>query len=155
MAAPFTRGIVIVLDSVGIGELPDARAYGDEGSNTVGHIASRVPLNVPTLRALGLDRVVSLGAPQAAPSTRDAVPCAVGRMAEVSPGKDSVTGHWELMGVVLERAFPVFPNGFAGDVIREFSRRTGRGVLGNKAASGTQIIDELGSEHMRTGALIV
>jgi len=76
-------------------------------------------------------------------------------MAEVSPGKDSVTGHWELMGVVLERAFPVFPNGFAGDVIREFSRRTGRGVLGNKAASGTQIIDEVGSEHMRTGGLIV
>ena len=155
MAAPFTRVIVIVLDSVGIGELPDARAYGDEGSNTVGHIASRVPLNVPTLRALGLDRVVSLGTPQAAPSTRDAVPCAVGRMAEISPGKDSVTGHWELMGVVLDRAFPVFPNGFAADVIREFSRRTGRGVLGNKAASGTQIIDELGSEHMRTGALIV
>jgi phosphopentomutase len=151
--APFNRAIVIVLDSVGIGELPDASAYGDEGSNTLGNIARLVALKLPTLRALGLDRVASLGAAstvQPAP-----LPCAVGRMAEASPGKDSVTGHWEMMGVVLDRPFPVFPNGFPSDVIDQFSRRTGRGVLGNKAASGTEIIDELGREHMRSGSFIV
>ena len=142
-----------MLDSVGIGELPDAGAYGDRGSNTLGHIAARVPLRLPTLRAFGLGRLVSLGA---APVDQPApLPCAIGRMAEVSPGKDSVTGHWELMGVVLDRAFPVFPDGFPARVIQEFSRRTGRGVLGNKTASGTEIVDELGPEHMRTGSLIV
>jgi phosphopentomutase len=151
--APFNRAIVIVLDSVGIGELPDARAYGDEGSNTLGNIARLVPLKLPTLRALGLDRVASLGVGSTV--QRAPFPCAVGRMAEASPGKDSVTGHWEMMGVVLDRPFPVFPNGFPSDVIAEFSRRTGRGVLGNKAASGTRIIDELGREHMRSGAFIV
>src|SRR5689334_10800581 len=139
------------MDSVGIGELPDAAAYGDEGSNTVGNIAKRIPLKVPTLRSLGLDRLVSIGGtpPAAAPRA------ATGRMAEASAGKDSVTGHWEMMGVVLDRAFPTFPNGFAPEIIREFSRLTGRGVLGNKAASGTTIIDELGPEHMQSGALIV
>ncbi len=148
---PFSRAIVIVLDSVGIGELPDAGTYGDRGSNTLGHIAGRIGLAIPTLRSLGLGRVADIGgsAPPAAP------PAAVGRMAEASAGKDSVTGHWEMMGIVLDRAFPVFPNGFADDILREFSRQTGRGVLGNKAASGTAIIDELGHEHMRTGALIV
>jgi phosphopentomutase len=150
VAAPFRRAIVIVMDSVGIGELPDAAAYGDQGSNTLGHIAERVPLAVPALRSLGLDRVASIGG-AAAPSIRGAC----GRMAEASAGKDSVTGHWEMMGIVLDRPFPVFPDGFSGDVIAEFARLTGRGVLGNKAASGTQIIDELGPEQMRTGALIV
>ncbi len=150
MAAPFRRAIVIVMDSVGIGELPDAGAYGDRGSDTLGHIASRVPLAVPALRSLGLDRVASIGG-AAATKVRGAY----GRMAEASAGKDSVTGHWEMMGIVLDHAFPVFPNGFPADIIAEFSRRTGRGVLGNKAASGTQIIDELGAEHLRTGALIV
>jgi phosphopentomutase len=147
----FRRAIVIVMDSVGVGELPDAAAYGDEGSDTIGNIATRIPLRLPTLRALGLGRVAKLGgeAPPAAPRA------AVGRMAEASAGKDSVTGHWEMMGIVLDRPFPVFANGFADDIIREFSRRTGRGVLGNKAASGTVIIDELGPEHMRTGSLIV
>src|SRR5467141_3971367 len=108
-------------------------------------------LQVPTLRALGLDRIAALGGgpPNGAPSA------AIGRMAEASPGKDSVTGHWELMGIVLDRPFPVFPFGFASEIIGEFSRQTGRGVLGNKAASGTQILDELGSEHLRTGSLIV
>ena len=149
--SPFSRAIVIVLDSVGIGALPDAPAYGDEGSDTVGNIARRVPLKLATLRALGLGRVAAIGgAPP--PSTP---PAAVGRMAEASAGKDSVTGHWEMMGIVLDRPFPVFPNGFAPAIIDEFSRRTGRGVLGNKAASGTAIIDELGAEHMTTGALIV
>jgi phosphopentomutase len=146
----FKRAIVIVMDSVGIGELPDAATYGDQGSNTVGNIAKQIPLKVPTLRSLGFDRLVSIaGAPPAEPKA------AIGKMAEASAGKDSVTGHWEMMGIVLERAFPTFPNGFAPDVISEFSRLTGRAVLGNKAASGTTIIDELGSEHMNTGALIV
>jgi len=157
--ARFTRAIVIVLDSVGVGELPDAAAYGDQGSNTLGNIATRVPLRIPTLRALGLERIVRMGSDRGADrgSDRgsDPHPSAVGRMAEASAGKDSVTGHWEMMGVVLDRAFPVFPNGFPRDVISEFSRLTGRAVIGNKAASGTVIIDELGPEHMRTGALIV
>jgi phosphopentomutase len=147
----FNRAIVIVMDSVGIGELPDAGAYGDEGSNTVANIARQVPLKVPTLRSLGFDRLVSIGG-----APRRAEPrAATGRMAEASAGKDSVTGHWEMMGIVLDRAFPTFPHGFPSDVISEFARLTGRGVLGNKAASGTTIIDELGPEHMQTGALIV
>jgi phosphopentomutase len=150
----FTRAIVIVLDGVGIGELPDADVYGDRGSNTLGNIARQVPLRVPTLRVLGLDRVVALGALGGAPATA-APQSAVGRMAEASAGKDSVTGHWEMMGIVLDRPFPVFPRGFSADVLREFSAKTGRAVIGNKAASGTAIIDELGPEHMRTGALIV
>jgi phosphopentomutase len=146
----FNRAIVIVMDSVGIGELPDAGAYGDEGSNTLGNIAKRVPLNLTTLRSLGLDRLVSIG------GARSASPlAATGRMAEASAGKDSVTGHWEMMGVVLDRAFPTFPNGFPAEILREFSRRAGRAVLGNKAASGTVIIDELGPAHMKDGALIV
>jgi phosphopentomutase len=147
----FRRAIVVVLDSVGVGALPDAGRYGDEGSDTLGNIARQVPLELPTLRALGLARIAAIGkpAPPANPSA------AVGRMAEKSAGKDSVTGHWEMMGVVLARPFPVFPDGFASDIIREFSDRTGRGVLGNKAASGTRIIDELGAEHMQSGALIV
>jgi phosphopentomutase len=151
--AAFSRAIVIVLDSVGIGELPDAASYGDEGSNTLGNIARRVPLKLPTLRALGLGRVALMGGAASVPPAP--VPCAVGRMAERSPGKDSITGHWELMGVVLDRAFPLFPDGFPDRIIAEFSRRTGRGVIGNKAASGTAIIDELGPEHMRSGSLIV
>ena len=154
MATPYRRAIVIVLDSVGIGELPDASAYGDQGSNTLGNIARRIPLAVPTLRSLGLDRLVDLGA-AAGPRVPPGRPSAIGRMAEASPGKDSVTGHWEMMGIVLDRAFPVFPNGFSTDLLGEFARLTGRSVIGNKAASGTQIIDELGPEHIRTGALIV
>ena len=140
------------MDSVGIGELPDASQYGDQGSNTVGNIVRRVPLTIPTLRALGLGRVAALGP---AGSPVNVVAAAVGRMAEASPGKDSVTGHWEMMGIVLDRPFPVFPNGFSAEIIEAFSRATRRGVLGNKAASGTQIVDELGPEHLRTGALIV
>jgi phosphopentomutase len=152
-STPFRRAIVIVLDSVGVGELPDAASYGDQGSNTVGNIAKRISLRLPTLRSLGFDRIASIGASAAQPTP--VPPTAVGRMAEASAGKDSVTGHWEMMGIVLDRPFPTFPDGFPADIIAEFSRRTGRGVLGNKAASGTQIIDELGPEHLRTGALIV
>ena len=155
MTAPqptFRRAIVIVMDSVGVGELPDARAYGDQGSNTVGNIAKQIPLRIPTLRRLGFDRIASIGA---GPELILAPAAAYGRMAERSAGKDSVTGHWEMMGIVLDRAFPTFPDGFSPEIIAEFSRLTGRGVLGNKAASGTTIIDEYGAEHMRGGALIV
>ena len=141
------------MDSVGIGELPDASVYGDQGSNTVGNIARRVPLNVPTLRAVGLDRLVDLGPTDRSDSR--VKPGSFGRMAEASAGKDSVTGHWEMMGIILDRPFPVFPNGFSKDVLDRFSREVGRGVLGNKAASGTAIVDELGPEHLRSGALIV
>ena len=158
------------MDSVGIGELPDAAAYGDQGSDTLGNIAKHVALALPTLRALGLGRVAALGPPPSLPATSvppgdlrpsrqpsslAPAPSAVGRMAEASAGKDSVTGHWEMMGIVLDKAFPLFPDGFPADLLAEFSGQTGRGVLGNKAASGTQIIDELGAEHLRTGALIV
>ena len=151
MSHPFPRVIVIVLDSVGIGELPDAAAYGDEGSDTLGNIARQVGLKVPTLRSLGLAHVAAIGT-----SPEDGTHAgAFGRMAEASAGKDSVTGHWEMMGIVLERPFPVFPHGFPDDIIAEFSRRTGRGVLGNTVASGTQVLDDLGAEHMRTGHFIV
>ena len=139
-----------MLDSVGVGELPDAATYGDQGSNTLGNIARQVPLRVPALRSLGLDRVAAIGA------DGSAVPLgAFGRMAETSPGKDSVTGHWELMGLVLDRPFPVFPDGFPAELIDEFQKRIRRGTIGNKAASGTVIIDELGPEHVRTGKPIV
>ncbi len=148
--SPFpTRAIVIVLDSVGAGQLPDAGAYGDEGSDTLGHINDHVLLHIPHLRSLGLARVARIGGPVLPPLG------ACGRMAERSAGKDSVTGHWEMMGIVLDRAFPVFPHGFSAAVLSAFSSRTGRGVLGNKPASGTAILDELGAEHMRTGKFIV
>jgi phosphopentomutase len=147
------RAVLIVLDSVGIGALPDAGVYGDEGSNTVGNIARTVALTIPALNRLGLGRLVSLGAGGAIAQTE--IPGAFGRMAEASPGKDSVTGHWELMGLVLDRPFPVFPDGFPADLTAEFERRIGRRIIGNKAASGTAIIEELGEEHMRTAAPIV
>ena len=146
----FARVILIVLDSVGVGALPDAAAYGDEGSDTLGHIARDIPLDIPVLRSLGLDRVARL--PGAVPAGAQG---AYGRMAEVSAGKDSVTGHWEMMGVVLDRPFPTFPAGFPRPLIAEFERRIGRGTLGNVVASGTEIIDRLGAEHMRTGKPIV
>jgi len=143
------RVILIVLDSVGAGELPDAAKYGDEGSDTIGNISRAVPLRVPTLRRLGLSRVTTIGGQVSAPEA------AFGRMAEASPGKDSVTGHWELAGLVLDRPFPVFPDGFPASIMEPFERRIGRPSLGNKAASGTTIIDELGPEHIRTGKPIV
>jgi phosphopentomutase len=144
-----TRVILIVLDSVGAGELPDADAYGDRGSDTLGNIAARIPLKVPTLRAMGLPRVAKVG------GACDAPLGAFGRMKERSAGKDSVTGHWELAGIVLPRAFPTFPHGFPDSLMRPFEARIGRGTLGNKAASGTVIVDALGPEHMRTGKPIV
>jgi phosphopentomutase len=152
----FSRVIVIVLDSVGIGELPDASTYGDEGSNTLGNIARQVPLKVPTLRTLGLNKLVALDTTGANPKgSPSPLLGAYGRMAEASPGKDSVTGHWEMMGIVLDRPFPTFPHGFSADLIAEFERRIGRRTIGNLVASGTEIIDRLGPEHMRTGRPIV
>ena len=153
MSGPFTRVFLIVLDSVGIGELPDAAAYGDVGSNTLGNIATKVLLKIPTLRSLGLAELVP-----GLSSINDSRPLlrgAYGRMAEASPGKDSVTGHWEMMGIVLEQAFPTFPHGFAPGLIAEFERRIGRGTIGNVVASGTEVIDRLGPEHVRTGKPII
>ena len=150
-APPFRRAVVIVLDSVGIGELPDAGDYGDQGSHTLANIARRVPLRLPALRALGLGHLADLGGPP--PPQPPAA--AYGRMAERSPGKDSVTGHWELMGLALDRAFPVFPEGFPADLIAEFERRIGRSTLGNRVASGTAIIEDLGPRHVETGSPIV
>jgi phosphopentomutase len=147
----FTRAIVIVLDSAGIGALPDARNYGDEGSNTLGHIAAAVALHVPELASLGLSMLVTLPGRIGSTVPRGAY----GRMAERSPGKDSVTGHWELMGVILDRPFPTFPNGFPAELISAFERRIGRPVLGNVVASGTEVIERLGVEHVRTGSPIV
>jgi phosphopentomutase len=137
------------MDSVGAGELPDADRYGDEGSNTLGHIHALVPLKVPTLRHLGLASLVEIGAP--APLAAGAC----GRMAEASAGKDSVTGHWEMAGIVLDRPFATFPDGFPPQLIDEFERRIGRRTLGNTVASGTAIMEALGAEHVRTGAPIV
>ena len=151
MSALFSRIIVIVLDSVGVGALRDAGVYGDEGSNTLGNIARQARLRLPTLRTLGLDRIVDIGPPVGV----EAPHAAIGRMAEASMGKDSVTGHWEMMGIVLDRPFPVFPNGFSKELIDAFEQRIGRGTLGNYAASGTKIIEDLGAEHMRTGKPIV
>jgi phosphopentomutase len=151
MTSPPDRVFLTVLDSVGVGELPDADAYGDRGSDTLGNISRRVPLKLPALRSLGLPRVANVQgmAPIESPLG------AYGRMAERSPGKDSVTGHWEIAGIVLDRAFPTFPHGFPSEVIAEFEKRIGRRTLGNYAASGTAIIDELGPEHVRTGRPIV
>jgi phosphopentomutase len=144
------RVILIVLDSVGAGELPDAPAYGDEGSDTLGNMSRIVALELPTLRRLGLGRVANIGGAEPHPPA-----AAFGRMSEASPGKDSVTGHWELMGLVLERPFPVFPGGFPQALIDQFESRIGRPTLGNVVASGTVIIEQLGPEHMRTGRPIV
>jgi phosphopentomutase len=146
-----TRVFLTVLDSVGVGELPDAHLYGDEGSDTLGNLSRAVPLALPHLRALGLPRVARV----AGMADVNTPLGAYGRMAERSPGKDSVTGHWEMTGIVLDHAFPTFPNGFPAETIAEFERRIGRRTLGNYAASGTVIIDALGAEHMRTGFPIV
>ncbi len=146
------RVIIIVLDSVGIGELPDAANYGDVGSHTLGNIATAIGgLHVPHLQQLGLGKIESLYGVAAIDSPQ----ASYGKMAERSAGKDTTTGHWELMGLVLEKPFPTYPNGFPPEVIAEFTRRTGKEILGNKPASGTQIIEELGAEHLATGKPIV
>ena len=141
-----------MLDAVGAGELPDAAQYGDEGSNTLGNVARAVGgLDLPALEALGLGNVMELeGCPP-----QPGAPAVAGRLLERSKGKDTTTGHWELMGVVTPTAMPTYPHGFPHDVIDPFMHKTGRGVLGNKAASGTDIIQELGEEHQKTGKWIV
>jgi phosphopentomutase len=146
------RACVIVLDAVGAGELPDAHEYGDEGSNTLANVAKAVGgLDLPNLEQLGLGNVEDLeGCPPL-----DHAPAVAGRLLERSKGKDTTTGHWELMGIVTPVALPTYPHGFPFEVIEEFAHRTGRGVIGNKAASGTEIIEELGEEHQRTGKWIV
>jgi len=143
---------VIVLDAVGAGALPDADRYGDEGSNTLANVAKAVGgLDLPNMEALGLGNVEELeGCPP-----QPGAPAVAGRLVERSKGKDTTTGHWELMGVVTSEAFPTYPHGFPHDVIDPFMHRTGRGVLGNKPASGTEIIQELGEEHQKTGKWIV
>lgn len=143
---------IVVLDGTGIGALPDAGRYGDEGSNTLGNLSAAVGgLRVPHLQQLGLGNIGPIkGVPPAAKPV-----AAWGKMAERSPGKDTTTGHWEIAGVILDRPFPVYPNGFPPEVITAFEQRIGRRVLGNKPASGTAIIEELGAEHMRTGCPIV
>ncbi|MBP2649783.1 MAG: deoB [Firmicutes bacterium] len=148
----FKRIIVIVLDSVGTGALPDADKYGDFGANTLGNIArSQGGLFLPMLEKLGLGHIAKINEGQVAVN-----PVAwYGKMAEISRGKDTTTGHWEMAGCPVFKPFPVYPEGFPAKVIEKISVLTGRGVLGNKAASGTEIIAELGGEHVRTGALIV
>src|SRR5436190_12326598 len=147
-----SRACVIVLDAVGAGELPDAAEFGDEGSDTLGNVARAVGgLDLPTLEALGLGNVEPL---QGCPPQPGA-PAVAGRLAPRSKGKDTTTGHWELMGVVTPQALPTYPHGFPFEVIDPFIHRTGRGVLGNKPASGTEIIQELGEEHQATGKWIV
>src|SRR5438876_7417379 len=146
------RACVIVLDAVGAGELPDADEYGDVGSNTLGNVARTVGgLDLPNLEALGLGNIEPL---QGCPPQAGA-PAVAGRLIERSKGKDTTTGHWELMGVVTPQPMPTYPHGFPHDVIDPFTHRTGREVLGNKAASRTEIIQELGEQHQRTGKWIV
>ncbi len=147
----FKRIIWIVLDSVGVGEMPDAADYGDVGSDTLGNIARLRGLTVPNLCRLGLGNLKPIPRlPQA-----EHPEGAYGRCTLRSPGKDTTTGHWEMVGIHLAKPFPLFPHGFPPEIIREFERRTGRSAIGNKAASGTEIIKELGEEHMRTGSPIV
>jgi phosphopentomutase len=146
------RACVIVLDAVGAGELPDAAEYGDVGSDTLGNVARAVGgLDLPNLEALGLGNIEELeGCPP-----QPGAPAVAGRLVARSKGKDTTTGHWELMGIVTPVAMPTYPHGFPSDLIEEFAHRTGRGVIGNKPASGTEIIQELGEEHQRTGKWIV
>lgn len=146
------RIILIVIDSVGVGELPDADAYGDVGSDTLGNTARAVGgLKMPNLGLMGLGNIINV---VGVPPIKEAR-AFFGKMAEFSAGKDTTSGHWEIMGLRLEKPFPTFPHGYPFDLIKQFEQTVGRKVLGNKAASGTAIIDELGAEHMKTGDLIV
>jgi phosphopentomutase len=146
------RAAIIVIDGLGIGPAPDTDAYGDTGSNTLGNVARAVGgLTLPNLAALGLGNCAPIEGVPPVPHPR----AAHGICLPASAGKDSTTGHWEICGVVLPRPFPVYPEGFPAELIAEFSRRTGRGVVGNKAASGTRILEELGPHHLATGDWIV
>ncbi len=151
MTPVFRRVIWIVLDSVGVGSMPDAADYGDAGSDTLGHIARARTLHLPNLAQLGLGNLKPLE--HVGPVDRPSA--AFGKCALASPGKDTTTGHWEMVGIHLAKPFPLFPRGFPPGIMQEFERRIGRGTLGNCAASGTEIIQQLGVEHMRTGKPIV
>lgn len=143
------RAIILVCDSLGVGELPDAADFGDTGSNTLGHVLRDARPSLPTLESLGLLHTLPHPASEATPRA------AFGRMAERSAGKDTTTGHWEMMGLIVENPFRTYPRGFPTEIIKELERRIGRRTLGNYPASGTVILDELGQEHMRTGFPIV
>lgn len=145
------RIFLIVLDSVGIGEMPDAKAYGDEGSNTLAAAATSPYFSMPNMQRLGLFNIDGVSCRPAAEHPAGAF----ARMKEVSKGKDTTIGHWEIAGIDSKKPLPTYPNGFPKDVLEEFSRRTGRGVLCNKPYSGTEVIKDYGQEHERTGALIV
>ena len=148
----FMRVFFVVLDACGVGELPDAGVYGDEGSATLPNLAEAVGgLALPHLESLGLGKIVTISGISNEVEAR----AAFGKMAEVSAGKDSTSGHWEHFGVILDKPFPLYPNGFPKDLISEFRRRTGYGVIGNTPASGTEIIARLGEEHLTSGKLIV
>ncbi|HHV75478.1 MAG TPA: phosphopentomutase, partial [Thermoanaerobacterium sp.] len=148
----FDRVIIIVMDSVGIGELPDAHLYGDNGANTLGHIYRNIEgFSLPTLEKLGIGNIQGT---RFIKKSSAPVGC-YGRAAEKSKGKDTITGHWEITGIILDKPFPTYPNGFPADLISRFEKLVGRRVLGNKAASGTEIIEELGAVHMETGYPIV
>jgi phosphopentomutase len=148
----FPRVILIILDSVGIGALPDAEQYGDVGVHTLGHIAtSQQGLSLPHLAALGLGNIAAI--PGVAPAKSPQA--YFGKMKEISKGKDTTTGHWEMMGIYTEKAFKTYPNGFPAALIQRLEERTGRRVIGNKPASGTEIIADLGKEQIETGSLIV
>jgi phosphopentomutase len=152
MSHTYKRVFLIVMDSVGIGEAPDAEKFGDKGSHTLGHIAESMNgLNMPNMGMLGLSNIEEIKGIQ--PEQK---PLAFyTKMQEASNGKDTMTGHWEIMGLNIQTPFQVFPEGFPDELISELEARTGRKVIGNKPASGTEILDELGEEHMKTGALIV
>lgn len=146
------RAIVIIIDGVGVGELPDAAKYGDTGSDTLGNLSRDTGgLNLPNLEKLGLGCIHSITGLECVNNPL----ASYGKLAESSPGKDSTTGHWELGGLVLDKPFPTFPNGFPNEILEKFTQKTGLNVLGNYAASGTEIIKELGEEHIRTGKPII
>lgn len=148
----FDRIFLIVLDSVGIGELPDAHKFGDEGAHTLGHIAEKMEgFKIPNLESMGLANIEPITSVQAQSDPGSYY----GKMGELSVGKDTSTGHWELMGLKISTPFNTYPEGFPQELIEAFSKQTGRGVIGNKPASGTEILDELGEQHIKTGDLIV
>lgn len=146
------RIIIIILDSVGIGELPDAQNYGDSGSNTLGNLANAISgLKLPNIARLGLGNIAPI---KGILPTEYPTSC-FGKMAEQSLGKDTITGHWELMGIITEKAFPTYPNGFPQELIESFQDAIGTKIIGNKPVSGTEIINELGETHIKTGNPIV
>nr|WP_106784578.1 phosphopentomutase [Lysinibacillus timonensis] len=149
---PFKRIHLIVMDSVGIGEAPDAHQFGDEGSDTLGHIAEKMNgLTMPNLEAFGLSNIREIKGIKTVATPK----AFYGKMQEASVGKDTMTGHWEIMGLNIDKPFKVYPEGFPKELIDQLEERTGRKVIGNIPASGTEIIEELGKEHMETGAIIV